>query len=38
MGMNDASPQAPLGGDTGDVDYPLYIIDGRVPTAPTVRR
>lgn len=29
-----ASPEAPLGDDTGDVDYPLYVINGRAPTSP----
>lgn len=24
-----------LGGDSGDVDYPYYLINGRVPAAPT---
>jgi len=28
------SPQAPLGDDTGDVAYPLYLINGRSPTTP----
>jgi FtsP/CotA-like multicopper oxidase with cupredoxin domain len=34
MGMGDPSPDAPLGTDTGDVDYPLYVINGRAPTSP----
>jgi FtsP/CotA-like multicopper oxidase with cupredoxin domain len=24
-----------LGGDAGDIDYPYYVINGRIPTAPT---
>jgi hypothetical protein len=30
--MNATSPL--LGGDAGDVKYPYYLINGRVPTAP----
>jgi len=29
------SAEQPLGDDTGDVDYPLYLINGRSPTQPT---
>ncbi|MGH9249616.1 MAG: multicopper oxidase family protein [Acidimicrobiales bacterium] len=32
-GMQGAS-QLPLGPDTGDVDYPLYVANGRISTAP----
>lgn len=34
MDRSGATPQAPLGTDTGDVDYPLYLINGRPTTAP----
>lgn len=34
MDMGEPSPDAPLGTDTGDVDYPLYVINGRAPTSP----
>ncbi|MGH9251772.1 MAG: multicopper oxidase family protein, partial [Acidimicrobiales bacterium] len=33
-GMQGASQLLPLGPDTGDVHYPLYLANGRVPTAP----
>ena len=33
-GMDMADDASPLGADTGDVDYPLYLINGRAPTAP----
>jgi len=29
MEMGMATPERPLGGDTSDVDYPLYLINGR---------
>ncbi|HTE66551.1 MAG TPA: multicopper oxidase family protein [Candidatus Binatia bacterium] len=44
MGMGGApGPQGagqlfPLGRDTGDVPYPLYVANGRIPTAPDVIR
>lgn len=31
--MSPASPTAPLGSDTGDVVYPYYLINGRLPVA-----
>ncbi|MGQ0832424.1 MAG: multicopper oxidase family protein [Microthrixaceae bacterium] len=34
MTMSEPSPDAPLGTDTGDVSYPLYVINGRGPTSP----
>jgi FtsP/CotA-like multicopper oxidase with cupredoxin domain len=34
MNMGEPSPDAPLGTDTGDVNYPLYLINGRAPTSP----
>lgn len=38
MGMDGmggmGSVRAPLGGDTGDVDYPYYLINGRISAAP----
>ena len=34
MGMGMPSAQSPLGADTGDVQYPYYLINGRAPTAP----
>ena len=33
-GMDMATADQPLGSDTGDVDYPLYLINGRAPAAP----
>jgi multicopper oxidase len=33
-GTQGASQQLPLGTDAGDVDYPLYLANGRIPTAP----
>ncbi len=32
--MGETSAQAPLGDDTGDVDYPLYLINGRAASSP----
>ena len=32
MGSMDSSDDRPLGDDTSDVDYPLYLINGRAPT------
>lgn len=34
-GMEGMSGASPLGSDAGDVDYPHYLINGRVSTAPT---
>ena len=34
MDMDESSAASPLGDDTGDVDYPLYVINGRAPTSP----
>ena len=34
MDMSAATPEAPLGADTGDVDYPLYLVNGQPATAP----
>ncbi len=31
------SPTTPLGGDGGDVTYPYFLVNGRVPTDPQVR-
>jgi FtsP/CotA-like multicopper oxidase with cupredoxin domain len=33
--MSGVSSSALLGGDAGDVSYPYYLINGRIPTAPT---
>ena len=30
------SPASPLGSDISDVEYPLYVLNGRAPTDPTV--
>lgn len=40
MDMGDGGPPASdiLGGDVGDVEYPLYLINGRIPTAPATVR
>jgi FtsP/CotA-like multicopper oxidase with cupredoxin domain len=35
MGMSGMGTSALLGGDAGDVSYPYYLINGRIPTAPT---
>lgn len=35
-GMDGGTPPSAVGGDGGDVDYPYYLVNGRVPTAPTV--
>ena len=37
-GMSKPSLQHPLGTDTSDVNYPLYLINGRPPTDPAVYR
>jgi FtsP/CotA-like multicopper oxidase with cupredoxin domain len=34
MGAGGDGASAPLGADTGDVDYPYYLINGRIGTAP----
>lgn len=34
MGMNMPSGKSPLGSDTGDVNYPYYLINGRVASDP----
>lgn len=34
MGMGAGDPARPLGSDTGDVAYPYYLINGKVPTDP----
>jgi FtsP/CotA-like multicopper oxidase with cupredoxin domain len=34
-GMGGAGNRGLLGGDAGDVNYPYYLINGRVPAAPT---
>ncbi|MCV7091452.1 multicopper oxidase family protein [Mycobacterium interjectum] len=35
MSDNDGSKSDLLGGDAGDIDYPCYLINGRIPAAPT---
>ena len=35
MGSNTVTAQTPLGADTGDVDYPYFLINGRTADAPT---
>ncbi|MEZ0049172.1 FtsP/CotA-like multicopper oxidase with cupredoxin domain [Mycobacterium sp. MAA66] len=35
MGTKDGSADNMLGGDAGDVTYPYFLINGRIPTAPT---
>ena len=37
-GSQGTSEQYPLGRDTGDVLYPFYLANGRIPTAPRVIR
>ena len=34
MDMDESSGEGPLGDDTGDVEYPVYVINGRTPTSP----
>jgi multicopper oxidase len=34
LGTQGASQLLPLGPDTGDVDYPIYLANGRIATAP----
>ena len=36
--MTTGDSRNPLGADAGDVRYPLYLVNGRVPQAPTVLR
>lgn len=33
--MGGVGTSAPLGGDAGDISYPYYLINGRIPAAPT---
>ncbi|MGJ6123612.1 multicopper oxidase family protein [Mycolicibacterium sp. Y3] len=35
MGMGSVGASRLLGGDSGDVSYPYYLVNGRIPTAPT---
>lgn len=35
MASGDADRSDLLGGDAGDISYPYYLINGRIPTAPT---
>jgi FtsP/CotA-like multicopper oxidase with cupredoxin domain len=35
MGVGGVGTSRLLGGDAGDVTYPYYLINGRIPTAPT---
>lgn len=34
-GMTAVGTSALLGGDSGDVDYPYYLVNGRIPAAPS---
>jgi len=34
-GMGGAGSRGLLGGDAGDVNYPYYLVNGRIPAAPT---
>lgn len=36
MPMKSGTPPSAVGGDGGDVEYPYYLINGRVPAAPSV--
>ncbi len=36
MGSMMGGPTSAVGGDGGDVDYPYYLVNGRIPDAPTV--
>jgi len=36
MDMGGGGPTSAVGGDGGDVDYPYYLVNGRIPDAPTV--
>ena len=36
MGMGGVGSTGLLGGDAGDVTYPYYLVNGRIPAAPTV--
>ena len=35
MGMGGVGTSSLLGGDAGDVSYPYYLVNGRIPAAPT---
>ncbi|MDT5315121.1 MAG: multicopper oxidase, partial [Mycobacterium sp.] len=35
MGMSGVGTSSFLGGDAGDVHYPYYLVNGRIPAAPT---
>ncbi len=35
-GMMGGGPVSAVGGDGGDVDYPYYLVNGRIPDSPTV--
>ncbi|MCW2649046.1 MAG: multicopper oxidase [Mycobacterium sp.] len=35
MAMSGVGTSALLGGDAGDISYPYYVINGRIPAAPT---
>jgi multicopper oxidase len=35
MAMNGVGTSPLLGGDAGDINYPYYLINGRIPAAPT---
>ena len=35
MGMSGVGTSSLLGGDAGDVNYPYYLVNGRIPAAPT---
>jgi FtsP/CotA-like multicopper oxidase with cupredoxin domain len=35
MGMSGVGTSSLLGGDAGDVSYPYYLVNGRIPAAPT---
>nr|VTP04381.1 Copper resistance protein A precursor [Mycobacterium riyadhense] len=34
-GMTTVGTSGLLGGDSGDIDYPYYLVNGRIPAAPT---
>lgn len=36
MGMGGVGRSSVLGGDAGDVAYPYYLVNGRIPAAPTI--
>ena len=35
-GMSDVTAQNPLGADTGDITYPMYVVNGKAATDPAV--